>query len=157
MDIPIQTESDRVRRHTRPEQLRRIDQRTEELLQLYISQPPEVIERRIAELRREWSIERYLQLNTTTLGVAGVALAAASDRRWGLFTCTVLAALVAHAQLGLHPALPFLRQLGIRTRPEIDRELYALKALRGDFDGIDPVEPRPEDPRIERAIAAVGL
>jgi hypothetical protein len=27
--------------------------------------------------------------------------------------------------------------MGIRTRQEINREKYALKALRGDFDQID--------------------
>lgn len=29
--------------------------------------------------------------------------------------------------------MPVLRRLGVRTREEIDREKYALKALRGDF------------------------
>ena len=32
--------------------------------------------------------------------------------------------------------MPMLRRLGVRTRHEIDAEKYALKILRGDFDGI---------------------
>ena len=32
--------------------------------------------------------------------------------------------------------MPLLRRLGIRTREEIDRERYALKALAGDFAGV---------------------
>ncbi len=32
--------------------------------------------------------------------------------------------------------VPVLRRLGFRTTYEIDRERYALKALRGDFDGV---------------------
>jgi hypothetical protein len=32
--------------------------------------------------------------------------------------------------------LPVFRRLGVRTRDEIDRERYGLKALRGDFTAI---------------------
>ena len=34
--------------------------------------------------------------------------------------------------------MPVFRRLGVRTAGEIDRERYALKALRGDFDRIAP-------------------
>jgi hypothetical protein len=45
----------------------------------------------------------------------------------------VLTFLFQHAVQGWCPPLPVLRRLGVRTRKEIDRERYALKALRGDF------------------------
>jgi hypothetical protein len=32
--------------------------------------------------------------------------------------------------------VPLLRRFKVRTRKEIDAEKYALKLLRGDFDGI---------------------
>jgi hypothetical protein len=32
--------------------------------------------------------------------------------------------------------IPALRRIGIRTRNEIDREIYALKAARGDFKSV---------------------
>jgi hypothetical protein len=39
--------------------------------------------------------------------------------------------------------IPALRRTGIRTRSEIDREIYALKAARGDFK-IVPTEHQPQ-------------
>jgi len=44
--------------------------------------------------------------------------------------------------------LPLLRRLGLRSQEEIDREYYALKALRGDFDDV------VEAAATERATAA---
>jgi hypothetical protein len=41
-----------------------------------------------------------------------------------------------HAVQGWCPPIPVLRRFGFRTADEINRERYALKALRGDFDGI---------------------
>jgi hypothetical protein len=35
----------------------------------------------------------------------------------------------------LFPPFSFFRRGGLRTRREIEQERYALKALRGDFDG----------------------
>jgi hypothetical protein len=32
--------------------------------------------------------------------------------------------------------VPLLRRAGVRTREEIDREKFALKFLRGDFDDV---------------------
>jgi hypothetical protein len=48
--------------------------------------------------------------------------------------------------------VPIFRRLGVRTRDEINREKYALKALRGDFDEIDSMR-RPEE--AEDALEAV--
>ena len=44
-----------------------------------------------------------------------------------------------------------LRRLGVRTREEIDRERYALKALAGDFEGVT----RDGD-NIDQTLATVG-
>jgi hypothetical protein len=41
-----------------------------------------------------------------------------------------------HGTQGWYPMLPLFRRLGGRTRQEIDRERYAVKALRGDFSGV---------------------
>lgn len=46
-----------------------------------------------------------------------------------------------------------LRRLGFRTSTEIDRERYALKALRGDFRRLDAAFP-DADPR-DRAQAVL--
>ena len=43
--------------------------------------------------------------------------------------------------------------MGIRTREEIERERYALKALRGDFNGITSAHDGRD---VERACRASG-
>lgn len=149
-------EPDRVRRYTSEEQLRRMDDAMEDRLRMYASASPNVIEDRIEELRREWSIERYLQLNVAAVGLASVAAAATHDRRWGIVACTGLAFFLFHAIEGFTPPIPILRRLGIRTRAEIDAEIYALKIIRGDFEGIgDSRAGRSQES--ENALRAVGL
>jgi hypothetical protein len=49
----------------------------------------------------------------------------------------VLPFLLQHAVQGWCPPVPLFRRLGVRTREEIEREKFALKALRGDFEEID--------------------
>jgi hypothetical protein len=157
MNIRRDNEPDRVRRYTTENQLRRIDGKMADDVRLYASQPREVIDRRIEALRREWSIERFLQLNAAAVGLTTAALAATRNRKWGFATCGALAFFLLHATDGFDPPLPLLRELGIRTRPEIDREIYALKVLRGDFEGIEPVTATEEPPQVRRAAEAVGV
>ncbi len=148
-------EPDPVRRYTPREQLRRIDAKMEQRVRLYAAQPPATITRRIAELQNEWSIERYLQINVALVGISTAALAATKDRRWGIATCVGLSFFLFHAVEGFDPPVPALRKMGIRTRAEIDREMYALKILRGDFDDVSATD----DPalRVDTALPAVGL
>lgn len=150
-------EPDRVRRYTTDNQLRRIDGKTERSIRLYLSQSPEVIDERIAELRTEWSIERFLQLNVAAVGLSTALLAVTRNRNWGFATCAGLAFFLLHATDGFDPPLPLLRQLGIRTRAEIDREIYALKVIRGDFDDVNPPAEPVARPEVERALRAVGV
>lgn len=157
MQLRRPNEPDRVRRYSTEEQLRRIDEKTVRNLRLYASQPPEVIEERIRELREEWSIERFLQLNVAAVGLSTALLAVTKDRKWGFATCAGLAFFLLHATDGFDPPLPLLRQMGIRTRAEIDREIYALKALRGDFDVIEPLEEAQEPAQVRDALRAVGV
>jgi hypothetical protein len=44
--------------------------------------------------------------------------------------------LLQHAVQGWCPPVPVFRRLGFRTQTEIDYERYALKVLRGDFQGL---------------------
>jgi hypothetical protein len=147
-------EPDRVRRYTSREQLRRIDSAMERRVRLYASQPPDVLSERIAELRREWSIERYLQINVAAVGLTTTALAVTSNRKWGFATCAGLAFFMFHAVEGFDPPMPALRRAGVRSRAEIDREIYALKILRGDFDEVMATD---ETGRVEAALIAVGV
>jgi hypothetical protein len=45
--------------------------------------------------------------------------------------------------------------IGVRTRKEIDREKYALKALRGDFKGVSTDDEDDEGSYAEKALRAV--
>lgn len=152
-----QHEPDRVRRYSSDEQLRRIDDETRATVHAYAAQSPEMIERRIHELRCEWSVERYLQLNVAAIGLTTALLAVTHDRRWGIATCIGLGFFLFHAVDGFDPPLPFLRRAGLRTRAEIERELYALKALRGDFEAVEPAEDGLQEDQAQAAFEAVGV
>ena len=56
--------------------------------------------------------------------------------RWLLLSGLVPAFLLQHAVQGWCPPIAVLRRFGFRTRGEIDAERTALKALRGDFEGL---------------------
>lgn len=142
-------ERDLVRRNTDPEVNARIDERIARSIRLYAGQPRDLITQRIAELDREWDVERVLETNASSLALAGVALSVLSDRKWLLLSAGVLGFLFLHGTQGWCPPLPALRRMGIRTRNEINREKFALKQLRGDFDGLEmegggTASPQPE-------------
>ena len=126
-------EQGRVRRATPPEANKRIDQEIRDNLKSFTGSDYEVIDERISELDKEWDIERTLQLNAASLAITGTVLGLVVDKRWLALPVIVGSFLVQHAIQGWCPPLPILRKLGFRTRSEIDKEKFALKALRGDF------------------------
>ena len=144
------TQGDRVRANTVPEINRRIDEQIERNIRHYSGQTKEEIYRRIRELDQEWDFERVLETMASSVSLTGVVLGSLVDRRWYLLPTAVLSFLLLHAIQGWCPPLPILRGLGIRTREEIARERYALKALAGDFAGISR-----EPSRVEQTLAAV--
>ncbi|MDI1243559.1 MAG: hypothetical protein PSX80_16740 [bacterium] len=93
----------------------------------------EEITARIHELDKEWDIERALEMNASLFAFSGLALGVVHNRKWLAVPAVVLPFLFQHAVQGWCPPLPILRRLGFRTRKEIDREKYALKAFRGDL------------------------
>jgi hypothetical protein len=97
---------------------------------------PEEIDQGIRELEQEWDIERTLQTNFAIVNLVGIALGALVDRRWYLFSAAATGFMVQHALQGWCPPVPIFRRLGYRTAAEINRERYALKAVRGDFDSL---------------------
>ena len=126
-------EADRVRRNTSPEELARIDAQIEQNIRAYTSMPRERLDQRIRDLEREWSMERYLETNASIIGLTSAFLGLTASRKWLLLTGTVMGFLMQHAVQGWCPPVPIFRKRGVRTRGEIDREMYALKAVRGDF------------------------
>ncbi len=149
--LPSTTE--RVPQHTRESYNEAIRRRTAESVACYAAAGPAAIERRLAELDREWDIERTLEANAATVSLIGSALGFAVDRRFFALPVVVAGFLLQHALQGWCPPVPLFRHLGFRTAAEIDHERYALKALRGDFDRV-AVESSRAEPRSDLALEA---
>jgi hypothetical protein len=125
-----------------------IRRRTEKNIARYAAAGPAAIDRRLAELDREWDIERTIEANAATAVLVGLTLGATVDRKFFFFPAMVAGFLLQHAVQGWCPPVPVFRRLGFRTASEIDYERYALKILRGDFrDLSEPDEDRPANIR----------
>ncbi|GGG15327.1 DUF2892 domain-containing protein [Pontibacter amylolyticus] len=133
-----QEEQGRVRESTADSINERIDTSIRQSIARYKGRSHGEISERIRELDQEWSIERTLEINASTLALSGTLLGAFVNKRWFILPGIVSTFLLQHGLQGWCPPLPVLRSLGIRSRREIDEERYALKALRGDFDDISP-------------------
>jgi hypothetical protein len=132
--IPSTTE--RVPQHTAAHVNQQIRRQTAKNIARVAAGGPAAIGCRLAELDREWDIERTLEANAATAALIGLALGAGVDRRWFIMPGAVAGFLLLHAIQGWCPPVPVFRRLGFRTQSEIDHERYALKALRGDFNGL---------------------
>ena len=129
------SETDRVRAHTSPDVNHRIDRETVQRLRRHADGESQGMGQHLQGLDREWDIERVLEANAAAIGLAGLALGIAHDRRWLVLPALVFSFLGLHATQGWCPPVPVFRRLGVRTRREIERERYALKGMRGDFEG----------------------
>ena len=138
METREQEEQERVRRSTDDLLNEQIDNAIRHSIARYKGRSREEISERIRELDQEWSIERTLEINASTLALSGTLLGAFVNKRWLILPGIVGTFLLQHGLQGWCPPLPIMRSLGIRSRREIDEERYALKALRGDFDDISP-------------------
>ena len=135
----ITAQARRVRAHTPRSAQQCIDQQLERSLH-HPAQHPEEIDARLAELEREWDIERTLEANAATISLASITFGLLTGRRTSLLAGAVAGFLLQHAVQGWCPPVSVFRRLGVRTAAEIDQERYALKALRGDFDDLPPDE-----------------
>lgn len=126
---PSSESADRVRRSTDIEVNRRIDRQTDANIESYSSLGREAVLSRMDALDREWDVERILEVIAPTLALSGVVLGVTVNKKWLLVPGIVLSFLLQHGLQGWCPPLPILRRLGVRTRGEIDREKYALKAV----------------------------
>jgi hypothetical protein len=113
----------------------RIEAETEARVAYYAAHP-NLIERRLRELDAEWDVERAIETEAAATVLLSSSLGWAKDRRWFLIPAFASAMLLLHNFKGPYPLLPLFRGLGFRTQAEIEAERYALKALRGDFDGV---------------------
>ena len=133
-------QSDLVRENTHGDANRQLDQQRRADVARFVGATPADIRRRLQELDREWDVERALEANASTIMLLSLGLSALHSRRWLVLSGVVPAFLLQHALQGWCPPIEVFRRLGLRTRREIDAERMALKALRGDFDGLGATE-----------------
>lgn len=126
--------ADRVRANTSQEVNRQIDDDSADRVHEYAKRSHDEITDRINELDREWDMERLLETNASALAFTGLVLGLTRSKKWLIVPGIVLPFLFQHAVQGWCPPVPVFRRFGVRTRKEIDREKYALKVLRGDFE-----------------------
>jgi hypothetical protein len=89
----------------------------------------------------------------STVALSGIALSIFHNRKWIILPTMVLGFFAQHAIQGWCPPLPLFRKLGYRTRKEIDKEKYALKLLRGDFDIVSEHPQAKSSERIAQAMS----
>jgi hypothetical protein len=146
---------DRVRNLTFKHDLERIDAKTREAIRRYSNQSAAAVTQRLAELDREWPVERALMTGVGFFVWLGLVLGTFVKRRLYMVSALAGAVILVYAFIGWAPPVMILRRLGVRTRGEIDQERNTLKALRGDFDAVSEGQPDPET-RIDRALQAAS-
>jgi hypothetical protein len=91
------------------------------------------IDFRLMELDKELDLETYLQTEFAALSIAGILLSVSKNKKWLVLSLASSLLVLVSVGRGSRKPLPFFRRLGLRTRGEIEKERYALKAMRGDF------------------------
>jgi hypothetical protein len=103
----------------------RRDRDTEERLRR-AKDDPEYASHRLAELEREWEIDRAILLAFAGMGAAGLVLGVRKSSRWRFPIAAQVGSLLLYSIVGWSPQAAVLRRLGFRTRQEIDTERNAL-------------------------------
>jgi hypothetical protein len=134
----LPTTAERVTSNTCEEVNQQIAEQTAASIDYYASAGRQDIDQRLADLDEEWDIERYLETMASSFSLVGLFLSVTKSRKFLVIPAIVQTFFLQHALQGWCPPLPVLRRLGIRTADEINKERYALKALRGDFKRLSP-------------------
>jgi len=153
-DTMLAPSRERVWQHTPASLKRRIREDIEDRVHYYADRR-HLIGERLAELDREWDIERAIETNAATLALTGLVLGRTVHPNFRILSYLVTSFLLQHGIQGWCPPVPVLRRLGFRTVREIETERTALRILRGDFSAagtgtrvpaevaLDAVELRP--------------
>jgi hypothetical protein len=126
---------DRIRARTSRHVNDRIDRETSQRIAQGRRAPTASLLRRLAELDREWDVDRALMANFAVLGslTFGLGMSRVTPWRrtnpWLALFGTQLGFLLVHAVAGWCPPLPVFRRLGFRTQKEIDVERHCVERL----------------------------
>jgi hypothetical protein len=132
---------DRVRARTPARVNERIDERTVASIRAYAARDRDAIKRRLAELEREWDVDRAVFIIASLLGTATSELAVRRGGGWRWLLRTQFGFLAVHALSGWCPPVSVVRRLGFRTTKEIEVERRALlDALARERAGL-PFDP----------------
>jgi len=123
----------RVTGNTAPEINARIRREMEARVAECAAGGVQAVSDRLQALDQEWDIERVIEVEAPVTALLGLVLGTTVSRKWFALTGFAASMVFLHALQGWYPLLPLLRRLGLRTRGEINEEVYALKAVRGDF------------------------
>lgn len=124
--------NDMIRERTSAGSNERIDRETQGAIDDAVRSPDQ-IRARLAELDREWDVNRALMLNFAVVGGLSASLMARSLLRerkvggWGAFFITQMGFLAHHAIRGWCPPMPVFRRLGFRSSREINEERNMLQ------------------------------
>ena len=122
---------DRVRNHTPATVNARIDRSTERAIARSAAGGAEAIRARLAELGREWDLDRAVLLAFPIAGgaslLAGLRRGRVRANRWLVLFGVQLGFLAWHALVGWCPPAATFRRLGVRTREEIVLERRRLE------------------------------
>lgn len=111
--------------------------RTWDNIRFYGSLGKAGLSERIKTLDAEWDAEKFIATALSGASLFGMVMGLFGSRLWRVLTWTSLPLLFLHGQGKWKPSDPLIRSLGLRPRREIHQEKYALKAMRGDFRGVE--------------------
>lgn len=148
--------TDRVLRHPPPQWTARIRHATSVRIERAALSGPEAIEERLAELDREWDLNRTAEAAAALTALAGLGLGALVGRRWRALTALAAGFLLQHSLAGWSAPAGLLRRRGVRTAAEIAEERYALKALRGDFASLRMGRASEPPAKVHEVLQAVA-
>jgi hypothetical protein len=126
---------DRIRARSAGKVNDRIDREAARRVAEARTQPTAGLLRRLAELDREWDVDRALMANFAVLG--GLSFGLGMSRReawsgrnpWLALFGVQLGFLLFHSVVGWCPPLPVFRRLGFRTQKEIDVERRCVEGI----------------------------
>jgi hypothetical protein len=123
---------DRVRRHT-PEHVNlKLDRARASSVAFHAQASREAIVARLAELEREWDLDRAVVTNFAVLAPISLELGLRRGAGWMALFRAQQFFLLLHMLVGWCPPSAVFRRLGFRTKAEIQAEREALLALLRD-------------------------
>ena len=142
-DSHMTNNTDSIRIHTPEVVNRKMDEKTEHIIQTAEANGLRAVRNRLKKLDREWDIEK-----ASKAGLAAIMLmdlfAARKKKKWLLAQLIGLPMFVLKNKLGRYSPSILLRFLGFRTRAEIDKERNELLRF---LDKSFPLDLKQNNPK----------